>query len=63
MPWQECYLMDERPKFVARLLDCEKEAMDIACGLGHRGLAVINTVLALAVPGPVALRFRPRRKR
>ena len=26
MPWQECNLMDERLKFVARLLDGEKMA-------------------------------------
>ena len=27
MPWQECNLMDERLKFVARLLDGEKMAV------------------------------------
>lgn len=27
MPWQECYKMDERLKFVARLLDGEKIAV------------------------------------
>lgn len=26
MPWQECYKMDERLRFVARLLDGEKMA-------------------------------------
>src|ERR1700692_2690691 len=27
MPWRECYKMDERPRFVARLLDGEKMAV------------------------------------
>ena len=27
MPWRECYKMDERLKFVARLLDGEKMAV------------------------------------
>ena len=27
MPWQECYKMDERFRFVARLLDGEKMAV------------------------------------
>ena len=32
MPWNECKLMDERLRFVARLLDGEK--MAVVCSVG-----------------------------
>jgi hypothetical protein len=33
MPWKECSVMDERLRFVARLLD--GEAMSEVCRVGH----------------------------
>ena len=34
MPWKECHVMDERVRFVARLLDGEKMAVRQPFGAG-----------------------------
>ena len=44
MPWKECNAMDERLKFVARLLDGEKMAvMCRECGISRKtGYKIFN---------------------
>jgi hypothetical protein len=45
MPWKECKPMDERLRFIARLLECEKMAplcrefalRSVSPGIGHSG--------------------------
>jgi len=59
MPWRECYKMDERLRFVARLLDGEK----MACCVGVRYLPQnrLQDLLALQRCGMEGLTDRSRR--
>ena len=51
MPWKECNRMDERPRFVARLLDGEK--MVVSCldiiGSFERQVAAADEMLSAMV--------------
>ncbi len=45
MPWKECHVMDERLRFVARLLEGEKMA-PLCANLGSRGRPATRSSIA-----------------
>jgi putative transposase len=64
MPWRECYKMDERLRFVARLLDGEKMAglcreFDISRKTGHK---IFNRYRACGLEGLTDRSRRPYRQ-
>ena len=48
MPWKECHIMDERVRFVARLLDGEKMA-PLCAEFGTRGRPAISSTTATKI--------------
>ena len=65
MPWKECHTMDERVRFVARLLDGEKMATgnlsaSIACFFGHQFFATdVDVIVPSHCRTPLTLTFMP----
>ena len=71
MPWQECHVMDERLRFVARLLEGEKMAplcaeFGISRKTGTRFSTATRTAGSprspIGVDGPIARRIDCRRR-
>ena len=70
MPWRECHVMDERLRFVARLLEGEKMApLCAAFGISRKtGYKIFErykdcgvAASAIGVGGPIAKRIDCRR--
>ena len=61
MPWKECHVMDERLRFVARLLDGEKMADVCATSSGSRARPATRSTSATKHIGVHGLTDRSRR--